>query len=158
MRTVQIAALFLSSLSLASSIVPHTLKDRVRTADRVVLAQVVSSQTVAADGDPRKLKTISKVLIGEDLKGTGPREVEVVQLGGSLNGWQATVPGDAHLEPGETAFLFLRCTGARCCLVALGEGRLQIKGDRAVVHDLFTDQWDRRPVASVRAEILEASR
>ena len=138
---------------LATTLVPHTLADRAREADRVALVQVIARQTVAEGNDPRRIKTYTELAVGEDLKGTGPRTVTLVQLGGTWGAYTQQLPGDADFALGETALVFLKCNGTRCFLVALGEGKIQISGDQAFVHDLFTHRWARRPVADLMAEL-----
>jgi hypothetical protein len=142
----------LPAVALSSTIRAHTLAERFAASERVALVQVLSRVT---EGDERGLKTYTRLLIGEDVKGTGPREVTLVQLGGRLGNLESRVPGDADFAVGETALVFLHCrTAERCFLVALGEGKVPVVGSDALVHDLFTGAWSRKPLAVLKAELL----
>lgn len=157
--TVVVLMVCLPVVALASTIIPHSLSDRARTADRVALVQV-TKQWVEAEGDPARprLKTYTRVLIGTDIKGSGPRETTIVQLGGHSGLWDMRVPGDATFSVGETALVFLKCASAdRCYLVALGEGRLAVVESDVYYRDLFTNTWVRTPLTQVIAELAPAS-
>ena len=144
--------------ALATTVVPRPLKDRARMADRVVLAQVLSTRTVAENGDPRRLLTLTEVLVGEAWKGTGPERLTVVQPGGSLGGWESRIPGDATFAPGETAVLLLRCLEpTRCVLVTLAEGKLQVLGADVLQFEFKTNAFRRRAFAEVKAELQAAA-
>ncbi len=148
------AALF-GCAAWATTIVPHTLVDRARESDRVVLGQVLGSRVEMTAGDPRSLRTVVSVAVGRDVKGTGEAHLTVTQVGGDYAGWSVHIPGDATFRTGETALLFLKCgrSTADCGLVALGEGKIAIEDGVALVHDLFTKQWTRRPLADLLAEL-----
>lgn len=157
-RALMVAAL-VPVVALASGIVPHSLKDRARVSNRVVLAQVTAQHTVMPANDPRQLQTVTEIVVGQDLKGRGPERLQIVQIGGTSGLWSVHVPGDAQFRLGETAVLFLSCEArGPCHLVALGEGKLNLDGDQVFVHDLFQNSWARRSLQSVAAEIAEASR
>lgn len=146
--------------ALATTLVPHSLKDRAAKADRVVLAQVIETHVERTGNPGLPLKTYTRLLIGEDLKGSGPREVTVVQLGGRDGATTMQIPGDAVFEPGQTAIVFLRCRLAvdRCHLVAMGEGVLRVTGSTVRVQDLTTHAFRERTVTSLRAELSEAAK
>ncbi|MBX7096893.1 MAG: hypothetical protein K1X89_04190 [Myxococcaceae bacterium] len=140
----------LLALTLATTWAPHTLEDRVRLADRVVLAQVLRSQTRAEHGDARRLKTFTELAVGEDYKGRGPLSLTVVQLGGELGQVSERIPGDARFEAGQVAVLFLRCGGSdRCHLVGLEAGVAPVSGGDAFVLDVNTGKRERRPLAAL---------
>jgi hypothetical protein len=157
MRTPHLAAalLALPTLALASSIVPHTLLQRAEQSDRVALVQVISQTLEETPGGPFPLKTVTRVVVGQDVRGTGPMELNIVQLGGKRGLEAMEIPGDAKFHLGETAIVFLRCRLAadRCHLVALGQGKLETAGEEAFVQDLFTGKWARRSIASIVAEL-----
>lgn len=111
----------------------------------------VLSRTVV--GDPQHMKTIIEVAVGDDVRGTGPSHLSIVQIGGSKDGYDMHIPGDAEFDVGEVSLVFLRCDQARCALVALGEGKVQISGSFAVLHDLFTGEYSRRPLRDVLTEL-----
>jgi hypothetical protein len=147
-------SLLVPSLALASSLSPHTLEQRAERSDRVALVQVLSSEVIAEHGDPRRLKTLTHVVVGRDVKGQGAAALTIVQLGGERDGWSMHLPGDAQFSVGETALVFLRCsTESRCTLVGLGEGKLRLAGDGVVVHDLFTDKVSTEPLERLEARL-----
>lgn len=147
----------LLALVLATTWAPHTLEDRVRLADRVVLAQVLRSQTVAEGGDPRRLKTFTELAVGEQYKGLGPLELTVVQLGGELGLVSERIPGDARFEAGEVAVIFLRCGGtSRCHLVGLEAGVAPVSAGDAFVLDVNTGKRERRALSAL-APVLRAA-
>lgn len=141
-------------VALASTILPHTLAQRAELADRVALVQVLSQQTVPGTGKT-PMKTLTRVAVGRDLKGRGPEELTIVQLGGVNGPERVQIPGDASFGPGETAVVFLKCKLAadRCHLVALGEGKLELKGDTLLARDLFTGAWRQLTLDQLSVEI-----
>ena len=151
--------LLVPGLAFGSQVVKRTLAERAKLADRVVLAQVLSSRTVAEGGNPKALVTLTEVVVGDHLKGKGPERLTIVQRGGSLGLWEAHVPGDARLINGETALLFLRCPEAAVCvLTALGEAKVGVRGGEAHVFDLSSQQVTRRPLEAVLAEVRSAAK
>ena len=155
-RNISAALLVVVPLAaLASTLTPHSLADRAQEADRVVLVQVVATATVLENGDPRRMKTVSELVIGQTFKGEGPDHVQLIQLGGKSGLWESHIPGDATLEAGETALMFLRCTQpTRCYLVALGAGALRmVDGGQLLVPDLTTGKFSKQPVAAVVAQL-----
>ena len=151
--------LVVPGLAFATLVAPHSLAERAQEAERVVLAQVVTTQTVLENGDPRRMKTVTEIEVGQSFKGEGPSHVQVVQLGGKSGLWEAHVPGDAVLEAGETALLFLRCSQpGRCTLIALGAGALRmVDGGQLLVPDLKTNTFSKQPLAAVVAQLKLAA-
>jgi hypothetical protein len=148
--------LALPTLALATSLVPHTLLQRAEESDRVALVQVLSQRVEETPGGGEiPFKTLTRVAIGQDLRGSGPSEVTIVQLGGKLGLQTMEIPGDAQFHIGETAIVFIRCRLAvdRCHLVAMGQGKLDVAGNDAFVQDLFTGKWARRTIASLVTEL-----
>ncbi|MEW5739637.1 MAG: hypothetical protein AB1938_11960 [Myxococcota bacterium] len=155
-RPAFLLAVLLPAAALSSTLIPHTLAQRFAASDRVALVQVLSRVT-EAQGNERNLKTFTRLLIGEDYKGSGPREVTLVQIGGRLGNVESRIPGDADFTVGETALVFLHCrTPERCYLTALGEGKVAISGGDAIVHDLFTGEWSRKPLERLISEMKKA--
>lgn len=142
--------------ALATTIIPHTVAQRAAAADRVVLVQVLSQ---SVEEQPRghvvPFKTITRVAVGRDLKGTGPGELAIVQLGGRRGAETLEIPGDARFHVGETAVLFLSCRVApdRCHLVALGAGKLDVEGDHVIYQDLSSGAWQRKRLPDFVAEL-----
>lgn len=136
--------------ALATTMVSHTLAQRAQASDRVALVQVLSRRV---EGEPTHLKTLTEVSVGTDVRGRGPSYLTIVQIGGSMNGYQMHIPGDASFEVGEVCLVFLRCDDARCALVAMGEGKVPISQGQAVVHDLFTGRFIRRSLTELIAQL-----
>lgn len=161
MRPLPVLAglLVLPSLAVATSLIPHTLLQRAEQSDRVVLVQVLSQRVEETKGAEFPLKTLTRVVVGQDLRGSGPSELTIVQLGGNLGLQTMEIPGDAKFHMGETAVVFLRCRLAvdRCHLVAMGAGKLEVAGEEVFVQDLFTGKWARRTLASLVAELAPAA-
>jgi hypothetical protein len=119
---------------LASSQVHQSLADRARESDRVVLAEVLATRVEVPAEGPRRMRTVTTLLVRERYKGDSPERLEVVQLGGKSGLWESRVAGDAAFAPGETAVLFLKCGEAtRCNLVGLGQGKLKLEGGQVEV-------------------------
>ena len=126
--------LLIPAVAWAVDVLPRSIAERARLSQRVALVQVIERRS---EPQGRSLKTYTRVVVGEDLKGSGPSEVTIVQLGGRLGEWEAHVAGDATFEVGETAVVFLRCREPRrCTLVGLGEGKLAIDRTGAAYRDL----------------------
>jgi hypothetical protein len=157
MRPLPIVAglLALPTLALATSLIPHTLQQRAEQSDRVALVQVLSQRVEETGNAKIPWKTYTRVAIGHDLRGDGPREVTIVQLGGRLGAASIEVPGDAKFEVGETAVVFLRCRLAvdRCHLVAMGAGKLDVEGGNVFVNDLRTGKWSKRTIEELSREL-----
>jgi hypothetical protein len=157
MRRLWPFLLLVPGLALGSQLVKRTLAERARLADRVVLAQVLSSRVVAENGNPRALMTMTEVIVGEHLKGQGPERLTILQRGGALGLWEVHIPGDARLINGETALLLLKCPEpAVCVLTALGEAKVGVQGADALLFDMATQQVTRRPLAEVKRELRAA--
>jgi hypothetical protein len=156
-----LTVLLLASLALTShatsgrEVTPEQLFAR---ADRVGLADVVSTRT---EGEPPRLRTVTRLLITEGWKGQGPAAVELEQLGGESGGFRTQVAGDARFVPGEQALVFLRCRGevGRCTLLGLERGRLTVlrAADGSAVVELKEGSERRRvPLSQLRTRLREA--
>jgi hypothetical protein len=146
--------LLIPAVALAASITPHTIAQRAAEADRVVLVQVLSRETVLQDNDPRRMRTISQLAIAESYKGEGSMHVQLVQLGGKSGLYESHVPGDARLEVGTTALVFLKCGQPNVCsLVALGAGALRMVDGKLLVPDLKTNTYSKQTLADVVAQV-----
>ena len=146
--------LLVPAVALGTSITPHTLAQRAAASDRVALVQVLSRETVVQDGDPRKMMTVSRLAVAESFKGEGGPHVQLMQLGGKSGLYESHVPGDAQLEVGSTALVFLRCQPANVCfLVALGAGALRMVDGQLLVPDLKTNTFSKQTLASVVAQL-----
>lgn len=149
--------LFASGIAGASSLKARDLSERTREADRVVLAEVLGSEVQVPGNDVRRMTTVTSIQVLEDYKGSGPRELEVVQLGGQSGLWQLKVSGAVEWVPGETAVLFLSCRDpaqpARCTVSGLSEGKVPVVG-RIGAQDALVPGVDRRGPVRLRLEEL----
>ncbi|MBL9037925.1 MAG: hypothetical protein JNG84_05350 [Archangium sp.] len=148
-------ALALSATAAASTLIPHTLRQRAQASSRVAVVRVIGQRVETRD-DGRPVKTVTDVEVLDGVKGSGAKRLAVVQVGGVANGYTMRVPGDARFEVGETCLVFLTCDDARCGLVALGEGKLALRDGRVEVHDLFTQRWSTQPLEAVLRELRSA--
>jgi hypothetical protein len=135
---------------------PPSLPERAAGADRVVLVEIGAQRTVVPDGNVRRMLTLTQVAVLQDLKGKGPALLTVVQAGGKSGPWEYHLAGDAKLEAGERAVLFLRVPDAAhpesCALSGLGLGKLLVQGADVLV------SGRRRPLASVIEEISSGAK
>ena len=150
------------SVALAASIVDRPLRERAAGADRVALVQVLASRTLVPLGDLKKMRTVTRVQVGEDLKGKGPSQIEITQLGGRFGLWESHVAGDATFAPGETAVLLLRCAPrpvngwAQCALLGLKGGKVPFVAGLAVVAGPLGPQP--RTLDALKAELTGSTR
>jgi hypothetical protein len=156
LRGSTVIAVFLGASAFAATQWAHTLAQRAAASDRVVVADVVG-KTVVPDVHDVTIpsKTITRLRVVENVRGSGPEWVDVVQLGGQLGNRVVGVAGDASFSIGERAVVFLHCPSAqRCYLVALSEGKLPVVDEGAtIIHDMVTGALERRPLREVLAEI-----
>ncbi len=142
-------------VAVATTLIPHTDAQRALASDRVAVVEVIERRTVSDPADARRLKTHTQLQVRENVRGTGPSSVTLVQLGGTVGQQSMLIPGDAAFAVGERALVFLSCPSPdRCYLVALGEGKIPIVDrETVVVHDMVTDEYARRPLRELIAEL-----
>lgn len=146
----------------ATSLRATTVEERARLSDRVVLAEVLTTETrLPDDGDPRRMYTITTVRVLNHFKGAGASTVEIFQVGGRNGLWEARVPDDARFTPKERAVLFLRCRDAakpdRCTLVGLKTGKLkEVDGDM-LLEETPDGPTLKKPMSAVVAEVKKAA-
>lgn len=122
--------LVLSAPAAASVVRRVDVESMARSAHDVVVGSVVQSQS---RWDSRRLNilTVTTVRVNENWKGRH-REGDVIRIvrrGGTIDGVEMRVTGDATFVPGERALLFLRGAGANPFLVGLGQGKLPMTWD-----------------------------
>ena len=127
-------------LAVAATVLPLTRAELAGRADTIVRAKVEKSAPVRSEKTGRIL-TRSRLQVLETFKGEAKKELELEQMGGTLDGATLVVPGDARLTVGEEAVLFLRCQGKeRCHLYGLGLGKYSVRalegGRRVATRDL----------------------
>ena len=142
LRPVLVASIVaLAPLSaFATSVHPLTRADLASRADTIVRAKVGTRATVRSEKTGRIL-TRTQLAVLQTYKGEAKRQLELEQMGGTLDGATLVVPGDAALATGEEVVLYLRCTGKeRCHLFGLGLGKYGIRagqdGRKLAVRDL----------------------
>ncbi|MFT3835418.1 MAG: hypothetical protein QM723_00275 [Myxococcaceae bacterium] len=157
MRRLSLLLACAGTAALASSMVPRSLDERARMADRVVFAQVVSSRTEnQGTAEKPKLVTYHHVLIGQDIRGTGPAELDVLQIGGKWGLWEQHVTEDAKFVTGETAVMLLKCLPQGACrLAGLADAKLSVNGDDVFVRDMFNNAWSKQKVAPLIAHLKQ---
>ena len=110
-----------------------SLEQKVRDADRIVVAEVLRQETVEGQ-IPGRLYTLTTFEVMENLKGELKTKNTFVvrQIGGTKGTWTQEVVGDARFETAERAVLFLRYDSAQDVhfLIALSQGKLSL--DQAV--------------------------
>jgi hypothetical protein len=115
----------------ASLIVKMTLEE-MAVASEVVVAGTVRS--VQAFWNPGRTMIFSRVAIDiwEAAKGSAPPTIEVVELGGTLDGLSVWVPGTPQFAPGEEVVVFLgrdRADG-EWKVAGFAQGKFRIVRDR----------------------------
>ncbi len=104
---VALGLVMVTGTARATVVVPLTLADQVDQADMIVRA-TVGAQHSAFVPERGAILTWTSLEVTEVLKGQVPRTLTLRQMGGSANGMQQRVPGDAELRPGQDVVLFLR--------------------------------------------------
>lgn len=116
--------------ALATTVLPLTRADLASRSDTIVRAKVGPRTTVRSERTGRIL-TRTRLTVLATYKGEAKPELELEQMGGSLDGATLVVPGDARLGSGEEAVLYLRCAGKeRCHVFGLGLGKYGIRTER----------------------------
>jgi hypothetical protein len=98
-------------------------------ADLIVRAKV-ASQRFSWNEDHSQILTLTELTITQYVKGAGPERLTLRQFGGTIDGLTERVPGDAHLEPGQEAVLFLKKGAQVVYLSALSQSAYLIKAGR----------------------------
>lgn len=79
----------------------------IADADLVVRVTVLDHRS-AWDADNTAIRTWTRLRVAEYLKGSGPSELTVRQIGGEADGLAQYVPGDPRLREGAELVVFLR--------------------------------------------------
>ncbi len=99
--------LFVTTPATAAVVVPLSREALVAESDLVVRATVLSRKS-AWNAGHTQIQTWTTLRVDEYLKGQGPRELVLRQIGGETDGLVTEIAGDGHVLPGEAAVLFLR--------------------------------------------------
>ncbi len=114
------------SLSLAPSradatvMVRLSLDAQVAQSDLVVLVTAGASTTRWNEDATRPI-TLTRLVVREYLRGSGPQDLTLRQFGGTLDGETTMVPGDGHLRPGADFVLLLRRGNGVVYLTAMAQ-------------------------------------
>lgn len=118
----------------AAVVVPLSREALVAESDLVVRATVVSRKS-GWNADRSQIMTWTTLRVEEYLKGQGPRELVLRQIGGEAEGLVSEIAGDGHVLPGEDAVLFLRRGDGVVFLTALAQAvyLVRVKADGVAV-------------------------
>jgi hypothetical protein len=103
---VLLLATLLPSLAAASLVRVMALAEMTEQADRIVVAQVVSTKS-AWDAEHRFIRTIIELKVDEVWKGTAAEHEVIVQPGGTVGDVEMRVHGMPQFTDGEKTLLFL---------------------------------------------------
>ena len=132
MRCLALAVAF-AALSAAPSgattLVRVSLEELARQASVVVTGH---AEAAHAERDPATglIVTVTRLHVTRVIAGADPgADIEVVTLGGHLDGMGQVVEGEARLAPGDDVALFLESRPqGRARIVAMSEGRFEVSG------------------------------
>ena len=114
----------------ATTIRALSLNQKVKNADRIVVAEVLRQETIEGQV-PGRLYTLTTLQVIESLKGELKTKNTFVvrQIGGTKGTWTQEVIGDAKFKTAERAVLFLRYDAAQDVhfLVALSQGKVSLE-------------------------------
>jgi hypothetical protein len=135
-----VLALLVPGLAAGAIVLPLTRAELASRADTIVRARVVQRTPVRSEKTGRIL-TRSRLAVIKTYKGEPRAELELEQMGGTLDGATLLVPGDARIDSGEEVVLFLRCQGKeRCHIYGLSLGKFGVRtladGRQVAVRDL----------------------
>ena len=125
-----LSALWLSSLPVqASSALYLNLDALVEQADRVVVVDVESCTSTW--GPKRRLiHTTCKLKVDQDVAGSGPAEIKLVQPGGQVGRWAQKSHGYHDFKTGQRLLLFLRLRSDVARVVGMSQGVFLPKAKR----------------------------
>lgn len=119
----------------ASVVEQLPLAELTHRADRVVVGQVLETQTAWSDDHRHVFRRVS-VRVDQTLKGGASEGLVLLLRGGTLDGISETVVGVPSFEAGERVLLFVRQQGEVCRLVGLGQGAFAIDTDGTAAQKL----------------------
>lgn len=123
------AALCLLSPALlsAASIVARTVPELTDLSDYVVEADVLDTETYRQDDG--RIYTRTTLKVARYLKGEGPEQLVISQLGGTVGELHMDVPGDLTLQQGQHLVLFAREAEGRIWPTLLGWSAFLVSGE-----------------------------
>jgi len=133
--------LFAPLFGLSTTVEKFTLEDLVQKSGRIFVGKCISRETRWNDRNTLILTT-ARFAVREPLKGAGDGFVNVVTVGGTVDGITQTVSGMPVFEPEEDVLLFLeQSKNGDWQPLGLSQGKLRIlrnrqTGEDEVVHSL----------------------
>ena len=129
------------SLVFSTTVEKFTLDDLVQKSGRIIVGKCISRESRWNDRNTLILTT-ARIAVSEPLKGASDGFVNVVTVGGTLDGITQTVSGMPVLEPEEEVLLFLEPSkNGQWQPLGMSQGKFSIlrnrqTGEQEVVHAL----------------------
>jgi len=137
-----LALTLLASLqALATTVEKFTLDDLVQKSGRIVVGKCIARESRWNDRNTLILTT-SRIVVSEPLKGSSDGFVNVITVGGTLDGITQTVSGMPIFEPEEEVLLFLEPSkNGHWQPLGMSQGKFRIlrnrqTGEQEVIHSL----------------------
>ena len=143
---MSIGAVLLGSLATtqATTVRRMDLGDLAKSSALIIQGTVILNEVLSDEGanGPKNVRTVTTIAVGQTLKGRHAETIEVIGLGGEVDGLRFNWPGVPRFEQGDEAILFLQRTPAAGTLlpgllagdltvVGMDQGRLSIIEDEA---------------------------
>ena len=124
---VALLALLLAAPAAATTMVRLDLSELTWIADVVVEGEVVADQVERVEGQ-RFLRTVTQVRATRVLRGdlVEGDSLDVVEVGGRLDGEETRVPSGVVFAPGERVLLFLERRDGELTCVGMDQGKLTL--------------------------------
>ena len=110
----------------ATSALYLTTAEQAEQSSAVILATIGSQRTIAHPDHARPV-TLTQVNVDEVLLGSAPGQLEVEQLGGTLDGRTLKIAGDAELNQGERVVLFVSEVASGWHLTAMQQSKYTVE-------------------------------
>jgi hypothetical protein len=141
LTTLLISVLATEGVAFGTTVLKLSFEELVRRSGRVILGRCLSTES-RWNQENTLIFTYSKFAVSENLKGQANGFVEVMTVGGVVNGITQTVSGMPHFEVNEEALLFLEpFKKDRWQPLGLSQGKFRIEknsqtGDKEAVLNL----------------------
>ncbi len=109
----------------ATSALYFTDAEQARLSSAVVVATVAGARQAVHPEWQRPL-TFTTLRVDEVLYGDAPKQLEIEQIAGTIDGITTRIPGDALFESGERCVLFLRHVDGGWYLTSLGQSKYEL--------------------------------
>jgi len=125
--TIAFAALCVSGVATATSIVARTVPELTALSSLVVEASIGEQRSwIESDGP---IYTETALTVHRYLKGQGPVQLSVTQRGGVVGDVRDVIPGDMTLQPGTRVVIFLQEKDGRRWSTLLGWSVFEVLGE-----------------------------